>query len=148
MNHSEGIIIGIIVGLIIGFFGFLIFMIFLTRSYFIWPMMRSSMMPMSIIKEWNQGALKEVKGMVEEVEWMEIKLDVNEEEIEVHGPPWFWQRIGIKEGDVITVKGAFIYMMEPMGSWHQELIPFELTINDKTYGEASKGIPIWMQESK
>jgi uncharacterized membrane protein len=39
MNYSEGIIIGIIVGLIIGFFGFLIFMIFLTRSYFICPMM-------------------------------------------------------------------------------------------------------------
>jgi uncharacterized membrane protein len=39
MNYSEGMIIGIIVGLIIGFFGFLIFMIFLTRSYFICPMM-------------------------------------------------------------------------------------------------------------
>jgi hypothetical protein len=70
---------------------------------------------------------------------------VDGDEIELHGPPWFWQRLGIREGDGVTAKGVLVSMMEPGEGWHEALIPFELIVNGKTYGDASKGIPIWMQ---
>lgn len=44
-------------------------------------------------------------------------------------------------------KGVFVSMMEPGKGWHEGFIPFELTINGRTYGNASIGIPVWMQEA-
>ncbi|MEM3151027.1 MAG: hypothetical protein QXK15_00455 [Candidatus Bathyarchaeia archaeon] len=135
-QNKDRIIIGVIL-LAIGFFGILFSItFFVRRDYFIWPMMEG----------WYKETLREVRGVVEKVKQMEIELDVDGEEVEVHGPPWFWQRIGIKEGDTVTVKGVFVSMMEQGKGWHEELIPFELRINGVTYGDASKGIPVWMQE--
>jgi len=74
-------------------------------------------------------------------------LEIDGEEVEVHGPPWFWQRIRIKEDDAVTAKGVRVSMMEPGKGWHEELIPFELTINGRTYGNASVGISVWMQKA-
>ena len=72
-------------------------------------------------------------------------MGVDGEEIEVHGPFWFWQGIGIKVGDTIVAKGAFVSMMELGEGWHQALIPFELTVDSETYGSVDEGIPVWMQ---
>lgn len=144
-QNKDRIIIGVIL-LAIGFFGILFSItFFIRRDYFIWPMM-GGMMHMPMMEGWYKGTLREVRGTVEKVEQMEIELDVDGEEVEVHGPPRFWQRIGIKEGDTVTVKGVFVSMMEQGKGWHEELIPFELRINGVTYGDASKGIPVWMQE--
>ncbi|MFQ6076021.1 MAG: hypothetical protein ACE5Z5_07805 [Candidatus Bathyarchaeia archaeon] len=135
----------------VGFLGLVVYSILSTAwSYSTWPstmgpMMGRGMMPMSMMGGWNYGELEEVDGTVEKIEWMEIELEVDGEEVEVHGPPWFWQTIGIKEGDSVSAKGVFVSMMEPGEGWHKGLIPLELKINGKTYGNASSGIPVWMQ---
>jgi len=98
-----------------------------------------------MVGRWNYGEMVEISGTVDKTEWMEIELKVDGEEVEVHGPPWFWQRIGIKEGDAVSVKGIFVSMMDSGEGRHEELIPFELTANSETYGNASKEIPVWMQ---
>ncbi len=140
-----------IVLIVVGFLGLVVSLVsFNIWSYSIWPsgmgsMMGSGMMgPM--MGRWNYSELEQVSGTVEKIEWMEIELEVEGEEVEVHGSPWFWQRIGIKEGDAITVKGIFVSMMQPGEGWHEELIPFELTVNGETYGDVGEGIPVWMQE--
>jgi len=136
-------VVGIIL-LTIGFFGLIVSVIsFVPWSPMwpgvAWPMMRN-MMPM--MRHWNQGTLKEVNGTVEEVGRMEIELEADGKEIEVRGPFWFWQKIGIKEGDAVVAKGVLVSMMDMGKSWHEELLPFELTVNGKTYGNASSRIPI------
>jgi hypothetical protein len=131
--------LGIIL-IIVGFLGLAVSLTsFTMEGYSIWPIG-----PM--MRGWNYRGLKEVSGAVEKIEFMEVELVVNGEEVELHGPPWFWQRLGIKEGNVVTAKGVLVSMMEPGKGWHQEFIPFELKVNGKTYGDASKGIPVWMQE--
>lgn len=124
----------------VGFLGLVVYLPSFTMwGYPMWPMG-----PM--MGRWNYNELKEVSGTVEKMERMEIELKVDGEEVEVHGPLWFWQSIGIKEGDAVTAKGVFVSMMEPGEGWHEGLIPFELTVNGETYGNAGKGIPVWMQE--
>ncbi len=93
----------------------------------------------------NQSQLKDVSGTVENIGWMQIELEDGQGEIEVHGPSWFWKAIGVKEGDYVWAKGVFAYMMEPEEGWHEEFIPYELTVNGRIYGDAGRGIPIWMQ---
>jgi hypothetical protein len=132
--------IGILL-IVVGFIGLLVSLVsFNIWSYSTWPSGMGQMMG-----RWNYSELEQVSGTVEKIEWMEIELRVDGEEVEVHGPPWFWQRIGIKEDDVVTVKGVFVSMMQPGEGWHEGLIPFELTVNGERYGNASKGIPVWMQ---
>jgi len=137
----------------IGFLGLLVFLTsFTIWGYPMWhgvagPMMGRGMMPTPMRGGWNYRELKEVRGTVEKIGWMEIELEVEGEEVEVHGPPWFWQRVGIKERNEVTVKGVLVSMMEPGKGQHEELIPFELTINGRTYGNASVRIPVWMQEA-
>jgi len=140
--------IGIVL-ITVGVFGLVVSLILLTSwSYSMWPgtmgpMMGRGMMP--TMGRWNYSELEEVSGTVKKTEWMEIELEVGEEEVEVHGPHWFWQRIGIKEGDEVTAKGVFVSMMEPREGWHEGFIPFELIVNGETYGNAGKGMPVWMQ---
>lgn len=135
--------IGIVL-IVVGFIGLVVSLI----SFNMWSYSTSpnAMGPMgSMMGRWNYSELEQVRGIVEKIEWMEIELEVNGEEVEVHGPPWFWQRIGIKEGDAVTTEGVFVSMMQPGEGWHEGLIPFELTVNGEIYGNASKGIPVWMQ---
>jgi len=148
VNQSRKRIVVGIISLTIGFFGLIVSVVSFVPWGPMWPGMAYPMMRnmMPIIGHGNQGALTEVNGTVEEVGRMEIELEADGKEIEVHGPSWFWQKIGIREGDVVTVKGVFISMMDMGKSWHEELLPFELTVNGKTYGNASSRIPIWMQE--
>ncbi len=49
---------------------------------------------------------------------------------------------------VLIAKGIFVFMMKQGEGWHEELIPFELTVNGKTYGNTSKRIPVWMQNTQ
>jgi len=76
---------------------------------------------------------------------MEIELKTNRGEVEIHGPYWYWEKIQIKHGDEVTAKGTHVQVMKP-GGRHQELVPYELTINGKTYGDAATETPVWMQE--
>lgn len=114
------------------------FMLPIIWGYPMWPMVH-------MMYRLNSPGAKELRGTVEKIEWMEIELEVDGEEIEVHGPFWFWQGIEIELGDTIVAKGAFVSMMEPGEGWHQALIPFELTIDGETYGSVDEGIPVWMQ---
>jgi len=91
--------------------------------------------------------LKEVSGTVEDIKWMEIELRVDGQEVEIHGPSSFWERIAVKEGDTVTAKGVFISMMGHWEGWHQDFVPLELTVNGRTYGNATEGVPVWMQVS-
>ncbi len=102
--------------------------------------------PMGSMMGWRYGPLDVVSGTVLETGMMEIELDSNGKKIEVHAPYWFWQLIGIKVGDTVTVKGARVFMMGHGEGWHEELIPFELTVNGKTFGETNSRLPVWMQE--
>lgn len=61
-------------------------------------------------------------------------------EVEVISPLWFLQEIGVEAGDVVTVKGVPTFVMG-----HEHLMPYEITINDKTYGKADAEMPVWMQ---
>jgi len=108
-----------------------------------WSMMNGVM---SMMGRLNQGTLTDVNGTVEKVERISVELWSYGREVEVHGPYWFWQEIGIKEGDVVTAKGMFVSMMEPNEGWHEELVPFELSVNGRTYGNVNNRIPVWMQE--
>ena len=92
-----------------------------------------------------QAPLKTVNGTVATVESMEIELNTSTADVEVHGPYWFWQALGVKEGDTVTAKGVFISMMDQGAGWHEELMPFEVAVNGKTYGDANLRIPVWMQ---
>lgn len=131
---------------VVGFFGLVVYSILFTPvNSYMYPGIMGGMMPMSMMGRRVQGTLTEINGKVEKVGWMEIELEVDGKEVEVHGASGFWQKIGIKEGDAITVKGVFISMMEMEGGWHEELIPFELTLNGVTYGNAGGATPIWMQ---
>jgi len=95
---------------------------------------------------WNySNEFDEVGGTVKEVKWNEVELDTGGEEVEMHGPLWFWQVIGIRAGDTVGAKGVFVWMMEHGEGWHKEFIPFELTINGIKYGEAGREKPVWMQ---
>jgi len=128
-----------IVLIVSGLLGLIVYMTWFSMwSYPMWP--NGPMMG-----GWNHGALKEVSGTVEKTVRMEIELKVDGKEVEVHGPYWFWQRIGIKEGDTVAAKGVFVSMMEPRQGWHEELVPFQLMVNGETYGNASTRIPVWMQ---
>ncbi|MFQ6086091.1 MAG: hypothetical protein ACE5OY_07515 [Candidatus Bathyarchaeia archaeon] len=88
----------------------------------------------------------EVEGAVVKVRWASIELDADGESVEVYGPPWFWHLIDVEAGDTLTVKGVLVNTLNWFEErWHGELIPYEITINGKTYGDANLGIPIWMQ---
>jgi len=101
---------------------------------------------MPMMGQWYQGPLNNVNGTVTKVESMEIELNTSSTNVDVHGPYWFWQEIGLKEGDAITASGVYTAMMDQGAEWHQEFMPFQLTLNGKTYGDASVRIPVWMQE--
>jgi len=96
---------------------------------------------------WSRGELEEASGKVETVKWSEIELKEDGKEFDMHGPLWFWQGIEIKEGDAVTAKGVFVAMMGHGEGWHQDFVPFELTVNGRTYGNATEGVPVWMQAS-
>jgi len=93
----------------------------------------------------NAGEVRELSGTVKKIEWMEIEVDVEGEEVEAHGPSWFWQAIGIKVGDTIIAEGGSVLMMEPGEGWHEAFIPFELMVDGETYGNVNEGMPVWMQ---
>jgi len=140
MSRKRNITGGIAL-IVVGFFGLTIYLGSIVNwGYPMWPGSGGSMMG-----RWGSGKLETVNGTVEKIEWMEIELEVNGKEVEVHGPLWFWQSIGIKEDDLVTAKGMFASMMQPGEGWHEEFIPFELTINGKTYGGVNKRVPVWMQ---
>ncbi|MBO3842779.1 MAG: hypothetical protein FGF48_10265 [Candidatus Brockarchaeota archaeon] len=151
MNRERNRIAMGIILLAAGFLGLTVSLIgFAAWNYSAWPgtmhsTMGRGMMLMQMMEGWHREALVEIEGTVEKLEWMEIELKVEGGEVEVHGPTWFWQRIGIKEGDTVSTKGVFVLMMEPRKGWHEEFLPFELTINGMTYGNASRGVPVWMQ---
>ena len=134
--------------IIIGFLGLFISLASLTFwSFRTWPFAigrtwRGTMPVMGVI---GYGELEEVSGTIKEVKWMEVELEVDGEEVELYAPSWFWEEIGIKEGDSVRAKGIMISIKHPMQGSQKGLIPFELTVNGKTYGNASNGIPIWMQ---
>ena len=132
----------IIVGALLITVGFLGLVVYLP-SFTIWGYSMWLMGPMR--GRWNYGELKELIGTVEKIEWMEIELEVDGEEIGVHGPSWFWQGIGIEMGDVVSARGVFVSMMGHGEGWHEGFISFELTVNGETYGNAKEGIPVWMQ---
>jgi len=98
-----------------------------------------------MMDKWEYAELEELSGIVEKVDLMEIELADGEVEIELHGPLWFWQKIELKEGDEVRAKGVFVWMMEPGEGWHQEFVPFELTVNGKVYGVAETRMPVWTQ---
>ncbi len=129
----------------VGILGLVVSSASLSRwSYPMWhvgPMMWRGMMG-----RWSYDELKEIAGTVESVGWMEVDLKADQKEVEIHGPYWFWENVGISEGDTVTAKGVFVTMMEPGEGWHEGFIPFELAVNGRTYGNAGKAIPIWMQD--
>lgn len=113
-------------------------MFFTTWGYPIWPMGH-------MMGRLNSGEVRELSGTVKKIEWMVIEVDVEGEEVEVHGPSWFWQAIGIKVGDTIIAEGGSVLMMEPGEGWHEAFIPFELMVDGETYGNVNEGMPVWMQ---
>ncbi len=84
--------------------------------------------------------IQTITGIVSEIEMHKIVLTSSETESEIHIPPWFVQNLEIKEGDSVTAKGYIIQM-----HGDEELIPFELTINGKTFGSVEEKNPVWMQ---
>lgn len=125
----------------VGFLELIVYMTSVTAwGYSVWFGARGPMM-----ERWNYGSIGEVGGTVEKIEQMEIELNVNGTKIDVHGPFWFWQNVGIKKGDSVTAKGVFASVMEPGEGWNEEFVPFQLMIDGKTYGDADKRIPVWMQ---
>jgi len=78
---------------------------------------------------------------------MGIELELDGKEVEVHGVGWCWQRVGIRESDMVTARGVFVSMIEMPEGCREELILFEQTIEGRTYGNAREGIPVWIQLS-
>jgi hypothetical protein len=93
----------------------------------------------------GDGDVRAITGTVETLELMELQLLVNGEAVEVHGPAWVWNTIGIREDDLLTVKGVYITMTERGEGAHEGWLPYELTVNAVTYGNADTGLPIWLQ---
>ena len=93
----------------------------------------------------GESDILEVTGTVETVELLELQLLVDGETVEVHGPAWVWNALGIREDDLLTVKGVHVTMTERGEGVHEGWFPYELTVNDTTYGNADAGIPIWLQ---
>ncbi len=80
-----------------------------------------------------------ISGTVAEIEWHEVVLSTAAGEAEIHMPPWFASDLGIKEGDSITAKGVYVKMHG------DEFVPFEITVNGKTYGSVDEKTAVWMQ---
>jgi hypothetical protein len=116
-------------------------------SYRTWPFAKGQMWRgvIPIMGVMSYGELEEVSGTVKEVKWMEVELEVDGEEVDLYAPPWFWREIGIKEGDEVEAEGIMISMTHPMEGKHKGLVPFEITVNGKKYGDTSEGLPVWMQ---
>ncbi|MGB9718830.1 MAG: hypothetical protein ACPL4E_10430 [Thermoproteota archaeon] len=137
MNATELVLGLILIG--VGILGLVVCVSALNAGY-------SPSLPMGhMMFRWADGKIEEISGEVEKIEWMEIELTLDGREIEVHGPWWFWQAIGVKNGDEITVVGMIVNMFEPEEGWHQALMPYQLVIGDQTYGNADRRIPVWMQ---
>jgi hypothetical protein len=93
----------------------------------------------------GESDVRAITGTVETLELMELQLLVDGETVEVHGPAWVWNTLGIREDDLLTVKGVYVTMTERGEGVHEGWFPFELTINETTYGNAESGLPIWLQ---
>lgn len=87
----------------------------------------------------------EVSGILEETHWSYIVLDVDGDALEVYGPSWFWHIINPRTGSSVEVIGELVSTINWYGETHVEITPFELTIEDVTYGNADLGIPVWNQ---
>jgi hypothetical protein len=87
----------------------------------------------------------EVTGTLEETHWSYIVLNVDGEALDIYGPSWFWHIINPATGDNVEVIGEVVSMTNWYGETHTEIMPFELTINGITYGNANLGIPVWNQ---
>jgi len=138
MSRGERAVLGIVL-MAGGLLGLLIYVAWFTM--WVYPMFPTAHM----MGGWNYGELEELTGKVEKIGWMEIELRVNGKIVEVHGPLWFWQRIGVKEGDTVVVKGVFVLMREHGETLHEGFIPFELRVNGRTYGDTDSRTPVWMQ---
>jgi len=148
MNRNRQVLGAIL--LFVGILGLAVSSAFLSMwSYPIWSYPMWHMGPMmwrGMTGRWSYDELKEISGTVQSIGWMEVDLKADQKEVEMHGPYWFWENIGIGEGDTVTAKGVFIAMMERGEGWHEGFIPFELTVNGRTYGDAGNRIPIWLQD--
>jgi hypothetical protein len=82
---------------------------------------------------------------VVETHWSYILLDVDGEAIDVYGPSWFWHIINPATGSNVEVIGELVSIINWYGETQTEITPFELTIEDITYGNGNLGIPIWNQ---
>jgi hypothetical protein len=82
-----------------------------------------------------QGAeIESVSGTVSDIGLHETELSGGD----LHIPYWFAEEIGLKKGDFVTAAGVYAYM-------HDELVPFEMAVNGKTYGSSENRIPVWRQ---
>jgi hypothetical protein len=93
----------------------------------------------------GESGIREITGSVETVELLELQLLVDGETVEVHGPAWVWNALGIREDDLLTVKGVYVTMTERGEGLHAGWFPYELTVNETTYGNADTGLPLWLQ---
>ena len=93
----------------------------------------------------SQSDVREITGIIIHVEEDEIEIETNSVDVEIHGPSWFWEHIAIQEGDSITAQGVFTTMMEHGEGWHETFIPYQIILQDTTYGNMNQDIPVWMQ---
>jgi len=87
----------------------------------------------------------EVSGILDETHWSYIVLDVEGKSLQVHGPAWFWNIINPETGSDVEVVGVLVWSINRYGETFEELTPFQLTIDETTYGDADLGMPVWHQ---
>ncbi len=78
--------------------------------------------------------VSEVSGKLSTVYPMGIMLDNGKLVIL---PWWFAANLGLKQGDLITVKGF---------EYGTQIVPVSIAYNGEVVGNENSGIPVWMQE--